>query len=186
MGVIFDEAKRAIDVLLDDGGKLRAGDMIVVGCSTSEVGGHLIGTASSEDIAREIMDAILPAVRERGLFLCAQCCEHLNRSLVVEAECLEKYGLTQVWVKPQLHAGGAFSMQAMARFNEPLMAEDLRGLARAGIDIGGTFIGMHLRPVVVPIHTDARTIGHANVTMARTRPKYVGGPRAQYEDVKPH
>lgn len=101
---------------------------------------------------------------------------------------MERYDLTQVWVRPQLHAGGAFAMQAIERFNDPVIVEDLRGRACAGIDIGGTFIGMHMHPVVVPIHTNKRKLGEANVTMARTRPKYVGGPRAVYDEmpVSPH
>lgn len=160
---------------------LKKGDLFVVGCSTSEIGGHLIGTQSSEEIAKAVMDAVLPAVREQGAFLAVQCCEHLNRALVVEREALTRYGLTEVWVTPWLHAGGAFAMQATSRFQSPAMAEDLKGLAAAGMDIGGTFIGMHLRPVAVPLHTTHRRVGEATLTMARTRPKYIGGPRARYE-----
>lgn len=179
------QANTALDELFAAADTLRAGDIFVVGCSTSEVMGKMIGTGSNVDAAKAIMDAVLPRVRERGLFLAAQCCEHLNRCLVVERACMEKFGLQQVWVKPQLHAGGAFSMQAVARFDEPVMVEDLRGRASAGMDIGGTFIGMHLHPVVVPVHAKTRKIGEANLTMARTRPKYVGGPRAQYDEM-PH
>ncbi len=179
------QANAALDELFAAADTLRAGDIFVVGCSTSEVMGKMIGTGSNEDAAKAIMDAVLPRVRERGLFLAVQCCEHLNRCLVVERMCMEKFGLQQVWVKPQLHAGGAFSMQAVARFDEPVMVEDLRGRASAGMDIGGTFIGMHLHPVVVPVHAKTRKIGEANLTMARTRPKYVGGPRAQYDEM-PH
>ncbi len=166
---------------------LKPGDIFVVGCSTSEVGGHLIGTNSSEEIAKTIMDVILPETQARGLYLAAQCCEHLNRALAVERACLEQYGLTEVWVTPWLHAGGAWSTEAIHRFAQPVMVEDLKGKASAGIDIGGTFIGMHLHPVVVPIHTQHRQVGQAHVTMARTRPKYIGGPRAHYEtDLRAH
>ena len=156
-----------------------------VGCSTSEVMGKIIGTGSSVEAAKAIMDAVLPKIKAHGLYLAVQCCEHLNRCLVVERECMEKYHLQQVWVKPQLHAGGAFSMEAVARFDDHVMVEDLRGRASAGMDIGGTFIGMHMHPVVVPVHAKTRHIGEANVTMARTRPKYVGGPRAAYDEM-PH
>ncbi|MDD3919791.1 MAG: TIGR01440 family protein [Eubacteriales bacterium] len=166
--------------------ELRPGDIFVMGCSTSEIGGHLIGTDSSEEIAKAVMDALLPEIQSRGLYLAVQCCEHLNRSLVVERACMEKYDLTQVWVTPWLHAGGAFSMQAIARFSDPVMVEDVKGKGSAGADIGGTFIGMHLHPVVVPIHTAHRTVGEATLMMARTRPKYVGGPRAHYDMVNPN
>lgn len=177
------QVNAALDELFAAADTLHAGDIFVVGCSTSEVMGKMIGTGSNVDAAKAIMDAILPRVRERGLFLAAQCCEHLNRCLVVERVCMEKFDLQQVWVKPQLHAGGAFSMEAVARFEDPVMVEDLHGRACAGMDIGGTFIGMHLHPVVVPVHAKTRKIGEANLTMARTRPKYVGGPRAQYDEM---
>ena len=180
------QANAAIDELFYAADTLKKGDMLVViGCSTSEIMGKLIGTGSSVEAAKAVMDAVLPKVKERGLYLAVQCCEHLNRCLVVERECMERYGLQQVWVKPQLHAGGAFSMEAVARFNDHVMVEDLRGRASAGMDIGGTFIGMHMHPVVVPVHAKTRRIGDANVTMARTRPKYVGGPRAAYDEM-PH
>ncbi|NCB31553.1 MAG: DUF436 domain-containing protein [Clostridia bacterium] len=139
-----------------------------------------------EAAAKAVMDAILPEAKARGLFLCAQCCEHLNRCLVVERACMERYDLQQVWVRPHLHAGGAFSMEAMKRLDDYVMVEDLRGKAAAGMDIGGTLIGMHMHPVVVPIHAQTRKIGQANLVMARTRPKYVGGPRALYDDIAQH
>ncbi|MEE0680722.1 MAG: TIGR01440 family protein [Candidatus Gastranaerophilaceae bacterium] len=188
MDNINKQAREAMNELLSAAVMLKKGDIVVVGCSTSEVGGRLIGTNSSSDIAHEIMEAFYQPIIDRGLYLAVQCCEHLNRALVVERECMERYDLTQVWVRPQLHAGGAFAMQAIERFNDPVIVEDLRGRACAGIDIGGTFIGMHMHPVVVPIHTNKRKLGEANVTMARTRPKYVGGPRAVYDEmpVSPH
>ncbi|MEG1547541.1 MAG: TIGR01440 family protein [Clostridia bacterium] len=185
MKQINEQACAAIQELLSTA-TLEPGDILVVGCSTSEIMGKCIGTGSNEDAAKAVMDAILPEIKERGLHLAVQCCEHLNRCLVVDRGCMKHYGLQQVWVKPQLHAGGAFAMQAVARIDEYVMVEDLKGMASAGIDIGGTFIGMHLHPVVVPIHAATRRIGEANVTMARTRPKYVGGPRAQYDEVQTH
>lgn len=186
MSEIFDQASKAIQELLLAADNLKEGDIVVVGCSTSEIGGKRIGTASSEAIAREVMEALLPPVRSRGLYLAVQCCEHLNRALVVERACLERYDLQQVWVRPQLHAGGAMAMRAVELFENPVMAEDVRGLARAGLDIGDTLIGMHLRRVAVPIRASIRKIGEANLVMARTRPKYVGGPRAAYDEIAPH
>lgn len=115
------QANAAIDELFYAADTLKKGDMLVIGCSTSEIMGKLIGTGSSVEAAKAVMDAVLPKVKERGLYLAVQCCEHLNRCLVVERECMERYGLQQVWVKPQLHAGGAFSMEAVARFNDHVM-----------------------------------------------------------------
>lgn len=163
---------------------LKPGDLFVIGCSTSEVGGKLIGTGSSTEIAKALMDVLLPELQKRQLFLAVQCCEHLNRSLVVEDQAMQQHDLTEVWVTPWLHAGGAMAMEALARFEKPVLVEDLKARASAGIDIGGTFIGMHLHPVVVPIHSQNRRIGEASITMARTRPKFVGGPRAHYDMVQ--
>lgn len=181
---IKNQAKSIMDELIDncsDGYyKLNKGDILVIGCSTSKVMGYHMGSHSTEDVARAIMETILPIVRKNGLFLACQCCEHLNRALVVERECMEKYDFTQVSVRPVLHAGGAWSVQAMAQFDAPVVVEDIGSRARAGIDIGGVFIGMHMRSVCVPIHNENTAIGCANVTMARTRPKLIGGERAKY------
>ena len=186
MREIYDQALAAIEELLQAADTLKEGDLLVIGCSTSEVMGKRIGTSSSEDAAKAIMDAVLPRILGRKLSLAVQCCEHLNRCLVVERAYMEKHNLQQVWVRPQLHAGGAFAMQAVARFQDHVMVEDLQGKASAGMDIGGTLIGMHLHPVVVPVHSVTRHIGEANLVMARTRPKYIGGPRAQYDDIPLH
>lgn len=183
---VYKQAQAAVAELMASADNLKAGDMLVVGCSTSEICGKRIGTGSSQEAAKAVMDAILPEAKARGLYLCVQCCEHLNRCLVAERACMERYDLQQVWVRPQLHAGGAFAMEAVKRLDEPVMVEDLRGKASAGLDIGGTLIGMHLHPVVVPIHANTRKIGEANLVMARTRPKYVGGPRAIYDEITPH
>lgn len=183
MQEIYEQARAAVAELMAAADNLKAGDMLVVGCSTSEICGRRIGTGSSEEAAKAVMDAVLPAAKARGLFLCVQCCEHLNRCLVAERACMEKYDLQQVWVRPQLHAGGAFAMEALKRLDDSVMVEDLKAKASAGMDIGGTLIGMHLKPVVVPVHADTRRIGEANLIMARTRPKYIGGPRALYDDI---
>lgn len=161
--------------------RLVPGDIVVIGCSTSRVMGYQMGQHSTEDVAKALMNTILPRIREKGLYLACQCCEHLNRALVVERECMAKYDLTEVSVVPALHAGGAWSCQAMAQFTDPVVVEDIRSRARAGIDIGGVFIGMHMRAVCVPIHNENTKIGCANITMARTRPKLIGGERAQYK-----
>lgn len=186
MEKVYEQASAAIDELFAAADTLKMGDILVIGCSTSEIVGKRIGSGSSVEAAKAVMDAVLPKVKARGLYLAVQCCEHLNRCLVVERECMEKFDLQQVWVKPQLHAGGAFSMEAVARFDDHVMVEDLRGKASAGMDIGGTLIGMHMHPVVVPVHAVTRHIGEANLVMARTRPKYVGGPRAVYDDPAVH
>ncbi len=158
--------------------KLGRGDILVVGCSSSEIIGGRIGKASSPEAASAVLDGMLPMLRERGIFLAAQCCEHLNRALVVERECAEKYGLEIVSVVPVAKAGGSFATAAYTAFKNPVVVEFVK--AHAGIDIGGTLIGMHLRHVAVPVRVAQDTVGNARVLCARTRPKYIGGARAQY------
>ena len=178
---ILIEARRAVRKLLDEVG-LEAGDIFLVGCSTSEVVGKTIGKGSDVDAASEILEGIYPVLKREGIYLAAQCCEHLNRALIVEEEAAEKYGLEMVNVVPQLKAGGSFATAAYAGFEHPTAVERIQ--AHAGIDIGDTFIGMHLRPVAVPVRTSIRAIGGAHVTCARTRLKYIGGERAHYLDAK--
>ncbi|MBE6629985.1 MAG: TIGR01440 family protein [Ruminococcaceae bacterium] len=172
------EAARAARELLDTA-TLRAGDILVVGCSTSEVAGHTIGKASIPAVAEALLAGLYPVVRERGVFLAAQCCEHLNRALIMEAACAEKYGLDVVSVRPAPKAGGSFATAVFNALEQPVAVETVR--AHAGIDIGGTLIGMHLRAVAVPVRLTLDKIGEANILCARTRPKYIGGPRAVYE-----
>lgn len=179
-------AKQAAELAIESR-KPAPGEIFVVGCSTSEVMGQRIGSASSEEAAAVLMDGILPVVQQAGLYLAVQGCEHINRSLCVPRACMQRYQLQEVWVHPWLHAGGAFVTEATKRVEDYVMVEDLRGQATLGLDIGGTLIGMHLHPVVVPVHTDLRSIGSATLIIARSRPKYVGGPRAQYDPVDvPH
>lgn len=161
---------------------LRLGDLLVVGCSTSEVLGERIGTHSSEVTARAIWEGISGVAEGRGLLLAAQCCEHLNRALIVERETAERFGLEQVNVVPQVKAGGAFATAAYHAFTDPIAVESLRGQAAAGLDIGATLIGMHLRQVAVPVRLAQRQVGQAIVIAARTRPKFVGGSRAVYDE----
>ena len=135
----------------------------------------------SKEAAEAILAGILPAVKERGLILAVQGCEHINRSLCLEREDAGKLGLTEVWVKPHAHAGGAMITAYYEACQAPCMVEGLMSRATLGMDIGDTLIGMHLRPVAVPVHSPLRRIGEANLVLAYSRPRYVGGPRAQYE-----
>jgi len=171
------EVRLAIDGLLQ-ASNLKPGQIVVLGCSTSEILGKRIGTSGSIEVATALLDEITAAVREHGVHLAVQCCEHLNRALVVEQEVLDKYGLIQVTVYPVPKAGGAVAGTAMRRFHRPVVVENIQ--AHAGIDIGDTLIGMHLLPVAVPVRLQQRTVGNANVVAARTRPKLIGGQRAVY------
>ena len=172
------EAQRAAEELLD-AAALQTGEILVVGCSTSEVVGASIGKASVPAAADVLLEAILAACNARGVYLAAQCCEHLNRALIIERACAERYGLEPVAVRPAPKAGGAFATAAYEALQHPVAVEAIR--AHAGLDIGGTLIGMHLRAVAVPVRLSLTAIGHAHILCARTRPKYIGGPRAQYE-----
>jgi uncharacterized protein (TIGR01440 family) len=160
--------------------KLKPKQILVLGCSTSEVIGQYIGKGSSTDVADILLPPLLKRSRKIGIYLAIQGCEHINRSLVVEEECVEHYRLEPVTVMPGLKAGGAMSVKAWGCFEHPVMVETIYG--HAGIDIGDTFIGMHLRPVVVPIRLPIKEIGKAHLTMAKTRPRLVGGPRAIYPE----
>ena len=175
---VRSEAAQAAQELLD-AAALKQGEILVVGCSTSEVAGHTIGKASIPAVAAALLEGLYPVLRERGIYLAAQCCEHLNRALIIERACAEKYGLDEVAVRPAPKAGGSFATAVYDVFEHPVAVEAIR--AHAGLDIGGTLIGMHLRAVAVPVRLTLSKIGEANILCARTRPKYIGGPRAIYE-----
>ena len=179
MKKIREQAEQAILELLD-AAKLKAGDLFVVGCSSSEMVGERIGKGSSMDAAVAVYEAIAPVLAERGIGLVAQCCEHLNRALIIEREFAEKYGYEIACVRPHLHAGGSFATTVYDNMKDPVAVEHVR--AHAGIDIGGTLIGMHLRDVAVPVRLSLNRIGEANILCARTRPKFIGGIRAHYPD----
>lgn len=179
MTQIGDEAYRAAKELLEEAG-LKPGDLFVVGCSTSEVGGASIGSFSSPELAEVVFGGIYQATEEAEVFLVAQCCEHLNRALILEREAAEKYGYEIVNVVPQPKAGGSFATAAYKAFEEPVAVEHVK--AHAGLDIGDTLIGMHLRDVAVPVRIRTTQIGDAHVVCARTRAKYIGGSRAIYEE----
>ena len=158
----------------------RPQDIVVVGCSSSEVVGRRIGSTSSPEIAGAIFEGLYPVLQERELFLAAQCCEHLNRALIVERAAAERYRLEIVNAVPQPKAGGSFAAAAYAAFADPVAVEEVRAVCC--MDIGGTLIGMHLARVAVPVRLDSGRIGEASLICARTRPKFIGGARAQYDD----
>ena len=156
----------------------RVGAIFVIGCSSSEIVGEKIGKGSSLEAARAVYEGATPVLKERGIYLAAQCCEHLNRALIVERECAERYGLTEVCVMPRPKAGGSFATTAYESFTDPVAVEFIS--ADLGLDIGDTMIGMHLRHVAVPVRLSLNRIGEANLVCARTRPKLIGGARAEY------
>jgi uncharacterized protein (TIGR01440 family) len=159
--------------------QLEPGEILVVGCSTSEVQGADIGSFGSVDVAEAILSSLIEAAGQKQVFLAVQCCEHLNRALVVERRVMKEYRLQEVSVLPQPKAGGALAAHAMKNFSQPVVVESIK--AHAGLDIGSTLIGMHLRPVAVPVRLKTKYIGKAVVIAARTRPKLIGGGRAVYE-----
>jgi uncharacterized protein (TIGR01440 family) len=159
---------------------ITRGDIVVVGCSSSEIGGARIGTFSSPEIGEAVFRGVIEPIRARGLYLAAQCCEHLNRALVVEREAAILHGLEIVNAIPQPKAGGSFATAAYAGFADPVVVSSV--VATAGLDIGGTLIGMHLKPVAVPVKLTQRKIGDATLIAARYRPRFVGGVRAVYNE----
>jgi uncharacterized protein (TIGR01440 family) len=175
---IREEAIAAIEELIEASG-IGKGDILVIGCSSSEIVGQTIGHGSSIEAAQEAFSAIYPILKEKGIYLAAQCCEHLNRALIVERDCAKEYGLEEVCVIPQPKAGGSFATTAWKSFDAPVAVERIQ--AHAALDIGGTLVGMHLRPVAVPVRLKQATIGQARLISARTRPKYIGGERAVYK-----
>ena len=178
-GSIYKQTTAAISELCEKA-SLKPGNIVVVGCSTSEVVGSKIGTNSSPEVAAEIFRALHDCAKSKGLYLAIQCCEHLNRALILERSVAEARGYEIVNVMPQPHAGGSFAVTAWNTFKDPVAVETI--VADAGIDIGSTLIGMHLRRVAVPVRTSLDHIGEAIVLCARTRPKYIGGPRAVYPE----
>lgn len=158
---------------------IGTGQILVVGCSSSEIAGGTIGHDSNMDCAKTVFDVIYNICKQHRIFLAAQCCEHLNRALIVERICAEQYQLPIVCAVPKPKAGGSFATCAWESFEDPVTVETIR--AHAGLDIGGTLIGMHLREVAVPLRLKQNHIGNAHILCARTRPKYIGGNRTCYE-----
>ena len=167
----YNAAKEIIEIA-----NLKAGQILVVGCSTSEISGEKIGTDSSPDTAKEVFVGIYAAAEEKGVFIAAQCCEHLNRAIICERKAAPY--AEPVNVVPFPKAGGSFATAAYAAFSDPVALEEIK--ADAGLDIGFTLIGMHLKRVAVPVRLENDYIGKARVLAARVRPKFIGGERAHY------
>ena len=174
---LTSQAKKIILELID-AAKLRRGQLLVIGCSSSEIAGVRIGKGGSLELAQAVLDGIYPELQTRGIQLAVQCCEHLNRALIVERAVAEQRGYEIVNAVPHAHAGGSFAMVTYAAMEDPVAVEEIR--ADAGLDIGGTLIGMHLKHVAVPVRLPDDHLGEAILLCARTRPKYIGGERAKY------
>ena len=171
------QARQATEELLE-AAHLETGDIFVVGCSSSEIMGGHIGHDSSMEAAAAVLAGVLPPLQEQGVYLAAQCCEHLNRAIVIEREAAKAYGCQIVAAIPQPHAGGSWATSCWRAFKDPVLVEEVR--AAAGKDIGGALNGMHLRRVAVPVRLSLDHIGQAILLCARTRPPFIGGARAVY------
>lgn len=178
MEKIYIQAQNAAKELIEKA-EIKNGDVVVIGCSTSEVIGEKIGTSGTVEVAQNIFDGLDSVFSEKGIYIAAQCCEHLNRAIIIEKEKADNLGLERVCVVPHPHAGGSFATAAYRTMKNPVAVEEIK--ADAGIDIGTTLIGMHLKRVAVPLRLEADTIGEAKLSAAKTRPKYIGGERAKYE-----
>ena len=178
MNEIYNQACSAASELIEKSG-IGSGDIAVIGCSTSEVIGEKIGTSGTLEVAQEIFNGLNAAFSEKGIYIAAQCCEHLNRAIIIEKEKADMLSLEQVCVVPHPRAGGSFATAAWQTMKNPVAVEEIK--ADAGIDIGTTLIGMHLKRVAVPLRLENNTIGEAKLSAAKTRPKYIGGERAKYE-----
>lgn len=176
---IKEQTREIVTELLETA-RMEPEQILVVGCSSSEIASYRIGSHSSEEIGQAVFDVIYEETSARGIYLAAQCCEHLNRALILEEEAAQRYGYEPVNVVPQLKAGGSFATAAYEGLNRPVAVEHIR--AHAGIDIGDTLIGMHLRDVAVPVRIATKEIGSAHVVCARTRLKFIGGVRAHYDE----
>lgn len=174
---LIQELSQMVEEILE-AADLKAGNTFVLGCSTSEILGGIIGKNPSKEIGEWIITTLKTILDPQGISLAVQGCEHLNRALVVERRIAEKKNWEIVSVLPSLHAGGACSVAAFKYFEDPVEVESVIG--QAGIDIGDTSIGMHIKHVQVPVRPTKKELGHAHVTALRSRPKYIGGPRAAY------
>lgn len=156
----------------------KPGEICIIGCSTSEVIGERIGSVGSIDVAQQIFDALAEISMETGVIFAFQGCEHINRAITIEREHFNPLTMEEVTVVPAVHAGGSMSTYAYRHMNNPMVTEHIT--ADCGIDIGQTMIGMHIKHVAVPIRTSVKKVGEAIVTIATSRPKLIGGERAQY------
>ena len=176
LNLIAGQAKKTFSEFIERA-NMKKGQILVVGCSTSEVSGNNPGKASSEETAVAIYNAVKPLLDEKGIYLAAQCCEHLNRAIVVERKAVPF--AEPVWVVPKVKAGGSFATTCYKNFKDPVVLEEIK--ADGGIDIGCTLIGMHLKKVAVPLRLENDRIGKALIISANTRPKLIGGERAEYK-----
>ena len=174
---IKNQCASAVSELIEKA-KLKKGDILVVGCSTSEIVGSKIGTNSDPDTAKTVFDSIYNVLKEKGIYLAVQCCEHLNRAIVTERAALPNAEIVNAI--PQKKAGGSLATVAYNSFKNPIVVEEIK--ADAGMDVGDTLIGMHLKKVAVPVRLSIKQIGEAHLTCARVRPKFVGGSRAVYNE----
>ena len=177
LGEITAQSRQAVTELLAEA-KLEAGDVFVIGCSSSEIVGGHIGRDSSMEAAAAVLAGVLPVLKEQGIYLAAQCCEHLNRAIIVEHEAVPTLDIVNV--VPQPKAGSSFATATYKACAHPVAVEEIK--ADAGLDIGGTLIGMHLKKVAVPVRLAQNHIGDAILLAARTRPKFIGGDRAHYDE----
>lgn len=177
--LIICNVKQAAEELIENA-KLNEGDLVVVGCSSSEILGERIGKGSSPEVGEAVAKTLLDCFSEKGIFLAAQCCEHLNRALIVERAAAEKFNYDEVCVRPMPKAGGSFATAVYDNMNDPVAVEFVK--AKAGLDIGCTLIGMHLKHVAVPLRLSVKKIGEASLSAAYTRPKLIGGERAHYPE----
>lgn len=171
------QAEKVTKEIIEKAGLVR-GQILVVGCSSSEICGDKIGSNSNLEVAKAVFKGIYDVLQDRGIYLAAQCCEHLNRAIIVEREAVPFSDIVNV--VPQPKAGGSFGTTAYKTFANPVAVEEIK--ADAGIDIGGTLIGMHIKKVAVPVKLENNKIGQANVLAARVRPKFIGGCRAVYDE----
>ena len=178
---IYDQAAGAVNELLDEN---RPGfnpvRLLAIGCSSSEIAGGVIGHDSAYEYGEAVAQAVLDTANARGFTPAFQCCEHLNRALVMERAAAERYGYEIVCAVPRKKAGGSLATAAWKRMADPVLVDAVR--ADAGLDIGLTLIGMHLKRVAVPIRLKQNRVGKAIVTAARTRPRLIGGERAKYTE----
>ena len=169
---------KAVMLELCEKANLKAGNIVVVGCSTSEMIGSKIGTDSSPEVAKVVFEGLYEVAQNKGIHLAFQCCEHLNRAIVIEGDVVPF--AERVNVVPMPKAGGSMATQGYNHFKNPVVVEEIK--ADAGIDIGFTLIGMHLKKVAVPLRLENNKIGNATILAARTRPKFIGGSRASYDE----
>lgn len=176
---IEKQISKAVEEFIDAAG-MKKGQILVVGCSSSEVCGDKIGSNSNYDVAEVLFNSIYSITKKKGIFLATQCCEHLNRAIITERQVADKLNIEEVNVIPMPKAGGSFSTAAYKYFDDAVAVEAIK--ADAGMDIGDTLIGMHLKEVAVPVRISIKKIGQANLVCARTRRKFVGGSRAVYKE----